>query len=137
MEALLPLLALGPLLVASATVAGVPSTSAMQGHRRVLLISWPGGKSAPAENQRRILAGWKREADDRDVTFVELSGASVTGASDPAGSLRKRYRLSAEKFQALLIGKDGHVALRSAQPISAQTLQSTIDAMPMRQHGER
>jgi hypothetical protein len=137
MKTLLPKFILGTLLVASAAVASEPSMSAMQGHRRVLLISWPSSASAEVDDQRRIFAGWKGEADDRDVTLVEVAGTSVIGASDAAGELRKRYRLPAVGFQALLIGKDGYVALRSSKPISAQTLQGTIDAMPMRRDGQR
>jgi hypothetical protein len=137
MKTMLPMFVLCPLLVASAAVASEPSMSAMQGNRRVLLISSPCGESAPAEHQHRILTGWKREADDRDVTLVEVAGTSVVGASDAAWTLRMKYRLPAKGFQALLIGKDGHIALRSSRPISAQTLQGTIDAMPMRRDGKR
>jgi hypothetical protein len=37
----------------------------------------------------------------------------------------------------VLVGKDGHAALRRSEPIDASTLVATIDAMPMRRAGQR
>jgi hypothetical protein len=59
--------------------------------------------------------------------------AGVNGAA-PRGL---HFPSSHAAFQVLLIGKDGHVALRSAEPVAAATLQSRVDAMPMRRAGER
>ncbi len=87
--------------------------------------------------QRRILGEWRRQAADRDISVIDLVGADVTGAGDGAAGLRKRYALKPGRFAVLLIGKDGHVALRSARPIAAERLQAVIDAMPMRRAGER
>ena len=61
----------------------------------------------------------------------------MTGARDTAASLRTRLRLPAARFAIVLIGKDGTVALRSAEPVPADTLQGRIDAMPMRRAGQR
>jgi hypothetical protein len=125
------------LSAALVSAASAKSIDAMRWHRRVLLVTSSDGHGQKAELQKSILATWKRQADDRDLSLVEIAGTQVTGASDAAMSLRQRYNLSSGGFEALLIGKDGHVALRSAGPISADTLQGTIDAMPMRKAGER
>jgi len=69
------------------------------------------------------------------VVLVEISGEAVRGAADRAGDLRRRYGLRAGRFAVLLIGKDGHVALRREGVISAAQLQGAIDAMPMRRAG--
>ena len=111
--------------------------AAMRGHRRIVLMATPGAGDPQAVEQRRILAGWKKEAAARDISLVELKGAEVTGAADDAAALARRYRLKPDRFEVLLIGKDGHVAVRSRQPVTADRLQATIDAMPMRQAGER
>ncbi len=58
-------------------------------------------------------------------------------SADTAESLRKRYRLPSQSFEVLLIGKDGHVELRSNKPVGAGELQGRIDAMPMRRAGQR
>jgi hypothetical protein len=109
----------------------------MQWQRRILLIASATPQDPNSVLQRRILTGWEKEAADRDVSLVEVYGDRVTGAADTAASLRDRYHLEPGTFQALLIGKDGHVALRSDHPIDATILQGTIDAMPMRRAGER
>jgi hypothetical protein len=121
-----------------ATTAAAPETlDAMRWRRRVLLVAVPTPADPGAAAQRRIFEAWAREAADRDLSFVQVTGFGVEGASDPAESLRRRYHLDPSAFQVLLIGKDGHVAFRSAQPINAETLQGRIDAMPMRRAGER
>lgn len=50
---------------------------------------------------------------------------------EAAGALRARF--DPQGFEVLLIGKDGGVKLRQGQPVTAETLFATIDAMPMRQ----
>jgi hypothetical protein len=118
--------------------AAAPETlDAMRWRRRILLVAAPNPDDPRAALQRRIFEAWAREAADRDLSLVEVTESSVAGASDPAASLRRRYHLDLSAFQVLLIGKDGHVDLRAARPIDAETLQGRIDAMPMRRAGER
>jgi hypothetical protein len=114
-----------------------PTLDQMQWRRRVLLVAAPDSDDPRAKTQARIFAQWGREASDRDVSPVDVLGAKVKGAGDTADALRKRYRLPPQAFQVLLIGKDGHVALRSNQPVGAGELQGRIDAMPMRRSGQR
>ena len=130
-------LAIAGLGSALAANAAVPTIASMRDHRRVLVIAAASPDDSRITGQRRLLAGWTRGAADRDVSVVEIAGDRVSGAADNAASLRKRLGISPRRFQVLLIGKDGHVALRSAQPIAATRLQGTIDAMPMRRAGER
>ncbi len=137
MKAWLILWALTAVGAVSTTAAPAQTIASMHGHRRILLIAAPDPQAPPAVAQSRILSGWRQQSVDRDISVVELSGARVMGAADHAAALRQRYRLTPGLFQVLLIGKDGHVALRSAQPVPADRLQAIIDAMPMRQAGER
>ncbi|ALM83044.1 DUF4174 domain-containing protein [Bordetella sp. N] len=122
---------------AAGLAAGPASMDAMRWHQRVVLVSSSDAADPNIAAQRRILDEWKAEAADRDVILVQVAGSAVEGTTDSAAGLRKRYELPASGFQALLIGKDGHVALRSAQPIPAATLAGAIDAMPMRKAGQR
>jgi septal ring-binding cell division protein DamX len=137
MKAWLVLWVLAAVGAAWASGATAQTIASMRGHRRILLIAAPNPQAPQAVAQRRILSAWHQQGADRDFSVVEVSGAQVTGAADQAAALRQRYRLTPGLFQLLLIGKDGHVALRSAQPVSADRLQAIIDAMPMRQAGER
>jgi hypothetical protein len=121
------------ILAALAVLAGsVPSVSAMEWNRRVLLVCAPDAGNPSLSRQRRTMASWKAGADERHLTTVEIVGDKVVGASDPADTLRQRYRLPSNAFAVILIGKDGGIKLRQAQPIAAAELQDTIDAMPMR-----
>jgi hypothetical protein len=126
-----------PFLLAAA-LAPVPATVAgMRWERRVLLLSAPQSDDAGLAAQRRALAGWDAAARERDLAVVTIVGDRVSGADDGAAALRKRYRLPAGRFVAILIGKDGGEKLRSAKPIAPELLAETIDAMPMRRAGER
>jgi hypothetical protein len=120
-----------------ASVSPAASVGQMQGERRVLIVAAPVTGDARLATQRWMLAGWARGAADRDVTQVTILGDTVTGADDDAQVLRRRYRLATGAFAVVLIGKDGHEALRSDRPVVARALEATIDAMPMRRAGQR
>jgi hypothetical protein len=109
----------------------------MQWHRRVLLIAAPASDDPGLVAQAQALNGWRSGAADRDLTTVEIAGHTVTGSSDTAAALRAKYRLPTASFMVVLIGKDGHVAIRSFHPIAPATLAGIIDAMPMRRAGRR
>ena len=117
--------------------ASVPSVAEMKWQRRVLVVAAPSARDPALAAQRNALRGWRRDAEDRDVQVVEVIGDRVAGARDAAATLRARLRLPHERFGVVLIGKDGHVALRSGEPVLAETLQGRIDAMPMRRAGQR
>ena len=71
------------------------------------------------------------------MSEVWIIGDKVEGAKDRAAKLRSQYKLPPKAFELVLIGWDGRPAYRSSWPISVATLAATIDAMPMRQAGER
>ena len=131
----------GPAAAAAPSVAApsvaAPSVAAMTNHRRVLIVASPSAGDARLARQRRALAGWRGGARDRDVSVVEVIGDRVHGASDRARPLRRRWRLPPGDFQVVLVGKDGHEALRAGHPLAAARMQRTIDAMPMRRAGRR
>ncbi len=109
----------------------------MIGERRILIVAAPAPDDPQLASQRRALAGWRQGAADRDVSVVELIGGSTIGADDQAAVLRQRFALPAEAFAVVLLGKDGHEAFRASVPATAQRLEDTIDAMPMRKAGQR
>ena len=135
MTRLLPaLLALTPL---AGPAAAAPTVAAMTNHRRVLIVASPSADDARLARQRQALAGWRGGARERDLGVVEVIGDRVHGASDRARPLRRRWQLPPGDFQVVLVGKDGHEALRAGQPLAAARMQRTIDAMPMRRAGRR
>lgn len=110
--------------------------AAMKGHRRVLIVAAPRADDPKLAAQRDALASW-HGGDERDVTVVVIAGERVTGADDRAATLRRTYDLPADRFAVALVGKDGHVAFRSAESVLPERLTATIDAMPMRRAGLR
>lgn len=131
----MPLIA--PLIGLSLIAAAPAGIAAMRWEKRILLVGATDARDPLLDEQRRIIATWKADADDRDLAMVEIIGDDVRGVSDTAPSLRRRYKLPATGFAVVLIGKDGGVKLRQTRPIPAATLQGTIDAMPMRRDGQR
>ena len=84
---------------------------------------WKGEEAGFKERQLvvlRLLANGKSS----------LSTTSVT-------ALTKRFDADPQSFTVVLIGKDGHDAYRSKEPVTAQSLFSRIDAMPMRREEVR
>ncbi|WP_419809199.1 DUF4174 domain-containing protein [Sphingomonas sp.] len=118
-------------------VASATTIAAMKHHRRVLLVAAPSAADPRLARQRQQLNDWREGAAERDLTLVEVVGDHVEGAAEPASALRRNWRLPARDFQVVLIGKDGNAALRRAEPLSADTIRETIDAMPMRRAGLR
>ncbi len=118
-------------MMASVTVAD------MRHQRRVLIVAAPGAADTRKVTQDAVLAGMTKALADRDVTVVSVTGDTVRGAADTAAALRERWRLPKAVFDVVLVGKDGHAALRRSAPIDATTLVATIDAMPMRRAGQR
>ncbi len=94
--------------------------------RRLLIFAAPDDPALI--RQRDLLAALSHDLRERDVTVTEITG------SDPATAAnRKQYKIAHDAFAVLLIGKDGGVKLRSAEPVRPERLFATIDAMPMRQ----
>jgi hypothetical protein len=97
--------------------------------------------------QMHILAAGAYGLHDRNVITVPLlfhdDGKpwgvtfNLTGMGqmppDEQAAARRRFHIRPNDFTVILIGKDGGEKLRSHQPLSLDTLRSTIDAMPMRQ----
>ncbi len=135
MPAALPVPILPAMVSAASGIA--PTMSEMRGQRRVLIIAAPAADDPRLRAERATLASWSKGAADRNVVVVELVGCTISGAADDAASLRARLYLLPSSFAVVLVGKDGREAYRSAMPVTAQTLQDTIDAMPMRRAGER
>jgi hypothetical protein len=108
----------------------------MQWHRRVLIVSTPRADDVQFLAQNRALSQWTG-GDERDVSVVRIEGDAVSGSSETATAIRERYHLAATTFSIALIGKDGHVALRSQAAVTGAKLEAVIDAMPMRRSGQR
>ena len=84
-----------------------------------------------------MMAAAALDAATRDLIFVQVAGDAVIGAHDDATKLRRHYKVPPAEYRALLIGKDGNVALQAPGPIERARLIGAIDAMPMRREEMR
>ncbi len=64
---------------------------------------------------------------ERDIVFAEEEDDS-----ERSRQFRSRVSADGKHFQVFLVGKDGHTALSSEKPLTANYLFGKVDAMPMR-----
>ncbi|WP_294390890.1 DUF4174 domain-containing protein [uncultured Sphingomonas sp.] len=122
---------------AAATSDDLRSVAGMRYHNRIVLAFTPTLGDPRLTAQRQAMARIGLSAAERDLILVQVDRTRVIGAHDKAAKLRQRFHVSESDFRALLIGKDGNVALASPGPIPARRLIQAIDAMPMRKAERR
>jgi hypothetical protein len=98
---------------------------------RVLVIVAPDGDAA-AEAQRRIYESSAKGMSERSIVLRE-----ALDDSERSRQIRSRLSADGKRFQVFLVGKDGHTAISSDKPLSADHLFAQVDAMPMRRHEMR
>ena len=84
-----------------------------------------------ADVQAQVLHHDPDGQKDRELEVIPLLGDGEGMPFDVA-ALRERLSLPPDKFEAVLVGKDGTVVLRRHGPIALGELFTRIDAMPMR-----
>jgi hypothetical protein len=103
----------------------------LQWKARVLVVSAPKVDDSGLRTQDAILKSDVDGQAERDMKIVRLVGAEGPAGVD-APALRERLSLPPDRFEVVLVGKDGTTVLRRRQPISLGELFDRIDAMPMR-----
>jgi hypothetical protein len=98
---------------------------------RVLVVSAPKSDDPGLRAQDAILKSDLDGQAERDLKVIRLVGAEGPAIVD-AQALRERLSLPPDRFEVVLVGKDGTIVLRRRQPISLGDLFERIDAMPMR-----
>ena len=127
---MLPVSLLAGALLLAATVPVAAAGSDLDRYRwksRVLVIA------AAADDPRAAVQGRIAEAAASGMRERDLVVVRAIGEGREAAALRRRLGLPATGFRAVLVGKDGGAKLTAEEPIPAERLFSTIDAMPMRQ----
>ena len=91
-----------------------------------------------AGRQRQLLGEHELQLLDRNLLVIELGSEKatiVTGRAPDrpdATAFRSRFDLPSDRFELVLVGKDGQVKRRRTEPMEPDELWSIIDAMPMR-----
>ena len=120
------------------SLAQTPTTLAGLRDRYRPLLVFEGGDAKRTEQQLTLLAGHADAMRERQMVVVGAKGSnrdvpSLTLAPREWEAAQRRFGNKPGQFTVVLLGKDGGEKLRSHEPIPWQKLQSTIDAMPMRQ----
>lgn len=77
-------------------------------------------------------------ADHQPVTTSDTQKLPATQlVPEENSSLRDRFKIASDSFVVLLVGKDGREKLRIQAIVTVNTLNQTIDAMPMRKAERR
>jgi hypothetical protein len=106
---------------------------------RVLLIFAGSSASDHYKSQMQELESQTAGLLDRDLIVIEVleKGGSRFGdvslSEQSSFQLRHRLQVEPDRFQVILIGKDGTVKLRSSEIVPVSELFGLIDSMPMRQ----
>lgn len=127
----------GVLLAGIATFGGAAMAAddplaAYRWKSRLLLVSSPDADDRRVTSQREVAATAKVGMMERDLIIIEVIGSDLA-----AQRIRNRLKLPKEKFQVVLVGKDGDIKLSRDAPIPTPLLFATIDAMPMRRDESR
>jgi|SRR4051812_24298010 len=103
------------------------SLDVYRGLNRVLLVFAPSGEDPDFQHQITSATDYREEFAERDLIV-----RAFPDDDQEARDFRDHYGVPADRFTAILIGKDGTEKMRRDEPILAADLISTIDAMPMR-----
>ncbi len=130
-------------LIAAAIVAfsasqvnAMDSLSELKWKNRVIIVF--GSSAEPTlDRQIALLARQKEELEDRDLVVIRVSGGEAlpvhgNASGLNAAAIRKDANVSGERFQIVLVGKDGGIKLRSDRIVESVEIFDLIDTMPMR-----
>ncbi len=108
----------------------VATTAAAQSPRRLVVVV--GQPDDPrVTRQHAALEHDAAALRERDLVVQDIT---------PVAARRERPELgvgSQAAFEVLLVGKDGEVKLRRAEPVAASEITALVDTMPMRQNEMR
>ena len=134
------LIAIGIMLIAASQGFAMDSLATYTWKNRVLVL-FGAEKDPKLVEQLKLLRDRTDELTDRDMVILRVSGDSVVAIHGSAAGINAA-KLAAEAgvkgagFEAVLIGKDGGIKLRSAEVVSDKDLFGLIDSMPMRRAGQ-
>lgn len=134
------ILAIAATVFATSQGFAMDSLSRFEWQNRVLLVFGTSNDPRIAR-QIDILSGQAGALADRDMVILKVTRdqvVSVFGAAPDldAARLREEAKIDGDAFEAVLVGKDGGVKLRSSSVVSDVELFELIDSMPMRRAGQ-
>ncbi len=110
--------------------------------KRLLLLFAP-KEDAAYQKQIQLFKEQQVGSDERDLLIVQLLVEGISRIdSQPinpvlAAQIRERFKVEQQKFQVILVGKDGTTKRRDHSLVPPEVIFGEIDAMPMRQQEMR
>ncbi len=111
--------------------------------KRPLVLFTPTANLPAYVRQLALLRGESEGLQERDMVLLELVGPQevyldgVRQKRMQSNTLRERFRVPADAFAVVLVGKDGTRKLQSATPVTTEAIFGLIDQMPMRRQEMR
>jgi hypothetical protein len=130
------LIAASIVAITTSQVNAMDTLSSLEWQNRVVLVFGNSSDSKIAQ-QIELLEGQEAELADRDMVIIRVTGEearAVYGKASglDASAIRKEANVSGDRFQVLLVGKDGGVKFRSDSVVRNVEIFDLIDSMPMR-----
>ncbi len=110
------------------------------GKHRILLVFAPDSQNEYLQEQNKMLRQAHPGLTERDMLVVQVIENNVElnpplkEAVPSADALRQEYKVSADQFAVILVGKDGGEKYRAKHAQAPAVLFQIVDAMPMRQN---
>lgn len=126
----------GLIALVSSQVFAMDSLSELTWKKRVVIVFGDTGDKRVAQ-QVKILTDQRSELGERDLVVIgvtdEAARAFLGSVSKlDAVALRREADIKKDRFQVVLVGKDGGIKLRSETIVSDVDMFEVIDRMPMR-----
>jgi len=98
-----------------------------QGHNRLLLVFARDENDPQLKQQQTLIRDHEKEMSQSDVRlFTVLSSATAAAGGSP-DDWRRRFGITGEGFQAVLVGKDGTEKKRWTTPVAWDELKTDVD----------
>lgn len=120
----------------SSQVCAMDSLSELTWKKRVVVV-FGDTRDQRLAQQIKILTDQRFELDERDLLVIGVIGDKANAVFgsvsklDPV-ALRREAGIKKDRFQVVLVGKDGGIKLRSDTVVSDVDMFDVIDRMPMR-----
>lgn len=120
----------------STQVFAMNSLSELTWKKRVVIVFGDLGDQR-ITRQIEILTNQRFELGERDLVVIGVTGDEAKAffgsvSKFDASALRREANVQEDRFQVVLLGKDGGIKLRSDTVVNDADLFAVIDRMPMR-----
>jgi hypothetical protein len=135
------ILAATALILATTTQGFTMDSLSNYGWKNRVLVLFGSSSNEKITRQIELLQNQTGELANRDMVVLQVSGDAVrsiygSASKVDAARLKREAKVKGDGFEAVLVGKDGGIKLRSDKVVSDVEMFDLIDRMPMRRAGQ-